>query len=176
MRGMRRVGVMVAALLVFVQFSLPAQSTRNALSEEARQALLRARSEEWVASVAQELDRFRGDASSSPVALDFVVTTLPPALLPQEPRDAARMLSEASEETDRALRRGVPRTLLRAEIRLAWQSALDSRSRFTLGLQGRAGKAADGFGAANRRAWDQSAHGNNDQGPGPGGAGPGGPP
>lgn len=176
MHKMRRGGVMIAAMLVFVQLSLSAESTRDAISEEAAQMLLRARSAEWVASLSQELDRLHAAAPSSPVVLDFVVSAVPVALLPEDPRDAARMLFDASGETDRALRHGVPRALLRAEIRLAWQSALDSKSRFALRLQGRADKAAEGFGAANRRAWDQSTHGKNDRGAGLGGAGDGGPP
>jgi hypothetical protein len=174
MHKMRRGGVMIAAMLVFVQLPLSAQSTRGAISEEATQMLLRARSAEWVASLSQELDRLHTAAPSSPVVLDFVVSAIPATLLPEDPRDAARMLFDASGETDRALRHGVPRALLRAEIRLAWQSALDSRSRFALRLQGRAGKAADGFGAENRRAWDQSAQGKSDRGAGFGGAGGGG--
>ena len=176
MHKMRRGGVMVAVMLVFVQLSLSAESARGAISEEAAQMLLRARSAEWVASLSQELDRLHAAASPSPVVLDFVVSAVPGALLPADPQDAARMLFDASGETDRALRHGVPRALLRAEIRLAWQSALDSGTHFALRLQGRAGKAAEGFGAENRRAWDQSSRGKNDRGGGLGGAGAGGSP
>ena len=178
MHKMRRGGVMIAAMLVFAQLSLSAQGirTQGALSEEAAHKLQRARSAEWVASLSQELDQLHAAASPSLAVYDFVVSAIPVALLPEDPRDAARMLFDASGETDRALRRGVPRALLRAEIRLAWQSAIDSRSRFALRLQGRAGKAADGFGAENRRAWDPSTHGKSDRGKGPGGAGAGGPP
>ena len=176
MHRMRRSGVTIGVMLVFVQLSLSAESTRNALSEETSQILLRSQTEEWVASLSQEIVRLHAAAPPSPAVYDFVVRAVPVALLPEDPRDAARMLFDASVETDRALRRGVPRALLRAEIRVAWQSALDSRARFAFRLQGRAGKAAEGFGAENRRAWDQSTRGKNDQGGAPGGAGGGGSP
>ena len=176
MHKMRRGGVMVVAMLVLVQLPLSAQSAQGALSEETARILLRARPTEWVASLSQELDRLHAAALPSPAVYDFVVSALPVDFLPESPLDAARMLFDASGETDRALRHGVPRSLLRAEIRLAWQSALDSRARFAFRQQGRGGRAADGFGAENRRAWDQSAHGKNDRGGGSGGPGAGGSP
>jgi hypothetical protein len=171
MRTMRKSGALIVATLVFVQVSLHAQSTPGALSEETSQVLLRSQTEEWVASLSQELVRLHAAEPPSPAVYDLVVRAVPVALLPEDPRAAARMLFSASIETDRALRRGIPRSLLRAEIRVAWQSAFDSGAPFAFRLQGRANKAAERFGAENRRAWDQSVHGKNDQGGGPGAAG-----
>jgi len=176
MRMTRSGGLMIAAMFFLVQPFLSAQSAGSPFSEEAAATLRGARSAEWVALLSREIVTLHAAAPLSPAVYALVVSSVPVAALPEAPRDAARMLFDASRETDRALRRGFPRALLRAEIHLAWQTSLDSGTRFAFRVQGRAHRAAEGFGAENHGSWDPSQHGRNGQGDGLQGTSGGGPP
>jgi hypothetical protein len=158
-------GLLLAALLVSGGSpwtpALFAAETEGPLSVEAIGLLARSHSVEWLGSLEKGISRLQADGPLPMVAFDLVLEAVGAGSLAEDPLEAARDLHDAAREADRARRRGVASALLRAEIRLAWQASRESARGFLLRADPRGEKAAQGFSANNRRAWDPDHVGRN---------------
>jgi hypothetical protein len=158
MRMNRIGGLLLAALLVSGGSpwspALFATETEGLLSVEAIGLLARSHSVEWLGSLEKGISLLQADGPLPSDAFDLVLQAVGAGALAEDPLEAARDLHDAAREADRARRRGVASALLRAEIRLAWQSSQESARGFRLRADPRGEKALQGFSTNNRRAWD----------------------
>jgi hypothetical protein len=146
----------------------------DALSEQARVELERARSPDWLSAFGDELAHLQEETRVPSRIYDLVLAATGQQAFPDDPRESARLLVAAARQVDLALRRGVPLALLRAEIRQAWNASRGEPRGFALGIEQRARQAAARFGAGNLRAWDPAQIGRSDDSGGAQAQGPGG--
>jgi hypothetical protein len=132
MSGKRSGLISVAVALLLSGTISRAQEVSGPFTESAAAELDAARSPEWVSSFTREIVRLQSKTPLSPDALSLTLGAVPARWLPENPGEAARVVMDASGQTDVALRRGVPRALLREEIRSAWRTYLDSGRRILL--------------------------------------------
>ena len=170
---MHRISILFLAVLLTAGV-LPAFSAASPLSEGAANILAQARTPEWAAALEAEIILLATEDHVPAEAYDFVLAAVGAQAMPADPADAAAGLHAAARAADRARRRGVALALLRAELRLAWQSMSSGGDGFALRFEQRSQKAAEDFAAGNRRTWDPgyTGRGGSDgsgAGPGPGG-------
>ena len=172
---MRRFLVCIsAALVLWAAAAVPALAD-GLLSARALGLLAQARSSAWTDGLAAELDRL-AEGARAPAAdvFDIVLDAVGPDALPPHPTEAAAAFLAAVRQADTARRRGIPLSLLRAQIRAAWAAAVGSGEAFALPLEHRAQQAVAGFAAGNRRAWDPQYEGRGGSDTAAPGSGPGG--
>jgi hypothetical protein len=173
MRMRRYLGGILVSAILCASAVMPV-AAEGALSGEARRLLAQARSAAWTDALAGELDRLSANVPLAPGACDFVIDGVGPGELLPDPLEAAAALHSAARQVDEARRRGIPLPLLRAEMRLAWESSRATGAAFSLRLQQRGQSAVAGFAAGSRRTWDPQYEGRGGSDTSAAGAGMGG--
>jgi len=168
-----RISILLLAVLLAAGV-LPAFSATSPLSDGAISLLSQARTPQWAAALEADIILLATGDRVPAAAYDFVLAAVGAQAMPADPADAAAGLHAAARAADRARRRGVALPLLRAELRLAWQSMSDGGEGFALRLEQRSQRAVEGFAAGNRRTWDPGYAGRGGSDGGAGGSGPGG--
>jgi hypothetical protein len=132
MRAKRSNRISIAAVLAFSGSFLFAEGAPGPFSEETTAELAKDRTPEWILAFTGEVARLQSEAPLSPSVFELMLGAVPAGWLPEDPREAARVAMDASRQMDVELRRGVPRAILREEVRSAWRTYLDSGQRILL--------------------------------------------
>jgi hypothetical protein len=143
MRAKKSNRISIAAVLALSGSLLWAEGASGPFSEETKAELAKARAPEWVSAFTGEVERLQSEAPLPPSVFELTLGAVPARWLQEDPREAARIAVDASRQADVELRRGVPRAIIREEVRSAWRTNLDSGQRILLRTERREDRAME---------------------------------
>lgn len=170
-----RIAVLLLSCLLLTMPRADAED--NAAPEDLRAAIGASLPPDWTKTFVAAVTEGLAHSSVPPRILATVWKSIPPDWIPEDPQAAAGRFLAAAGEADRALRRGIPSTQVRAEIRGIWRT-LSQDAPSLISRQHRGGKSVQDLENGIKRRSDSGilsigSGGAAGQGAGPGDEGAG---